>query len=142
MHGFETRVGAYGVVIEEGRILLAHTCDLGPPVWVLPGGGLELGEDGPAAAVREIFEETGYRVVLEGLLAADSEHVAADRRLDGRPLPLHSLRLVYRARIVGGTLTKEVGGTTDDVRWFALREVAGLEREGLVDAAIHSWHGS
>ena len=139
MIGFETRVGAYGVIIEGERILLVHLNALGEFNWTLPGGGLELGEDGEAAAVREIREETGLRVVLDGLLGIDSVQIPADARIDGRARHLHLLRLIYRARIVGGQLTCEVGGSTDDTEWFQLKDVLELERVDLVDTGIRFW---
>ena len=136
MTGFETRVGAYGVIVDDDKILLTHYNALGESKWTLPGGGLELGEDGEAAAVREIREETGLDVVLDGLLTVHSVQLPADKRLDRRPLHLHSLRLIYRARIVGGELTVEVGGSTDDVMWTPIGEVANLTRVDLVDVAL------
>jgi 8-oxo-dGTP pyrophosphatase MutT (NUDIX family) len=36
-----------------------------PPRWITPGGGVDPGEDFPAAGVRELREETGY--ALEAL---------------------------------------------------------------------------
>ena len=34
------------------------------PVWVLPGGGIEKNESIETAIVREIYEESGYRVKI------------------------------------------------------------------------------
>ena len=39
-----------------------------PQVWVLPKGLIDPGERGPETAVREVFEETGLRAVLESKL--------------------------------------------------------------------------
>lgn len=140
---FDTRVGAYGLIVREGRVLLAHWNEaMHMKGWTLPGGGLEAGEDPAAAAVREVFEETGYTVRLESLLGLDSQHSAGGERLDGSQRPLHSLRVIYLATILAGELRVEVGGSTDDTRWFDLAEVAGLRRVGLVDAAIGMWRGS
>lgn len=140
MIDFETRVGAYGVILDGGWILLAQLDALGASKWALPGGGLQLAEDGEAAAVREIREETGYVVVPEGVLGVDSVQIPPHARIDGRPRHLHALRLIYRARIVGGALARETGGSTVDVQWFRLDDVSDLERVDLVDAGIRLWN--
>lgn len=136
---FDTRVGAYGVIVDAGKVLLVHYCENGAALWTLPGGGLEPGEDPETAAVREILEETGYRATLEGLLGLDSLHVAATERSDGATRDLHSLRVIYLARVEGGVLTVEQNGTTDDARWVPWNEVDRLPRVSLVDAGLRLW---
>ncbi len=49
------------------EILLIKRRDI--PVWVLPGGGLEPGEEPEKAAVRETLEETGYQVAIKRKVA-------------------------------------------------------------------------
>lgn len=131
------------MIVDDDRILLTHFNALGESKWTLPGGGLELGEDGETAAIREIREETGYEVVIEGLLTVHSVQIPASKRLDRRPLHLHSLRLIYLARIVGGELAVEVGGSTDDVMWIPVADVPNLTRVELIDVALQRWlrHG-
>lgn len=138
----DTRVGAYAVLVNDGRLLLTHwVAEPGLPAgWTLPGGGLEAGEDPAVAAVREVREETGFDIALSGLLGVDSEHYSAEENAPGRPRrPLHSLRVIYGAEIVGGALRPEADGSTDDARWFALAEVASLPRVKLVDVAVALW---
>ncbi|GAB3537327.1 hypothetical protein GCM10027403_21250 [Arthrobacter tecti] len=133
---WDTRVGAYAVVIEEGRLLLAHWNEHGRTGWTLPGGGLELGEDAPTAAVREVLEETGYTVQLDELLGVDSLHIPAEDRASGDDRPLHALRIIYRAHAVSGALVHEVAGSTDEAAWVELDGVPNLHRVSLVDAAL------
>ncbi|HNQ98638.1 MAG: NUDIX hydrolase [Trueperaceae bacterium] len=137
---FETRVAAYGLIVDQGRLLLAHFSVPGlAPGWTLPGGGLEFGEDPATAAVREVFEETGYHVELTGLLGTDSVHMRPEQRSRPGDLPLHSFRLIYAARLVSGMLRSEADGSTDEARWFEFDEVTDLERVPLVDIGLRLW---
>jgi 8-oxo-dGTP pyrophosphatase MutT (NUDIX family) len=49
----------------EGRVLMVYERDR--ECWELPGGGIEPGESPRAAAVRELWEETGQPVAQEAL---------------------------------------------------------------------------
>ena len=50
--------------------------------------------------------------------------------------PLKSVRIFFAATIIGGELTREIDGTTDEARWFDLADVTDLERVPIVDIAI------
>lgn len=139
--GVDTRIAAYAVVVERRtdehgageRMLLAHWNEGGRSGWTLPGGGIDPGEDPADAAVREVLEETGYDAALDGLLGIDSLVIHPEDRLRTDRGPLHALRVVYRAHVVGGDLRDEVGGTTDTAAWFPLDAVDALDRVDLVD---------
>lgn len=83
-----------------GEILLIHRTD--NDLWALPGGGVDIGESAPAAAVRETEEETGFDVEVTGLIGiyTDPAHVMAYD--DGEVRQQFSL--CFRARITGGEL--------------------------------------
>ncbi|MCE4025927.1 NUDIX domain-containing protein [Microbacterium sp. Au-Mic1] len=134
----DMRVAAYAVILDEDRrVLLARWTEGRRVSWTMPGGGLEPGEDPEAAARREVREETGYKVVVEELLGIHSRVIPARRRVTpGATDPLHTLRIVYRARITGGRLRFEKSGSTDMAAWYSLDEVAGLQRVRLVDIAL------
>ena len=130
MADVQQRVGAYAVVVDEGRVLLAHWTTR--RIWTVPGGGIDPGEDPRDATVREVREETGYHVDLDELLGIDSEVVPGRA---GAP-DWHALRVVYRAHVVGGALRDEVDGSTDRAAWCPLAEVADLPHHGFVDEAL------
>ena len=131
----DIRIAAYGVIVRDDHILLAHWNEHGRSGWSLPGGGIE-GEEHPIdAAVREIREETGFESVVDRLLGVDTMIIAAAHRPTGRG-PLYALRVVYRAHTVGGSLQHEKHGSSDEARWFSLAEVPTLHRVSLVDIAL------
>ncbi|MGP3968855.1 NUDIX hydrolase [Streptomyces sp. 6N223] len=128
------RVAAYGVCQDDGRVLLSRLSarTLDPGCWTVPGGGIEHGEDPYDAVIREVEEETGLEIRIERLLGLDSEHLP--RSESG--FDFHGLRVIYAARVVGGTLRHEVDGTTDRAAWIGLDAVAALPRVSLVDVAL------
>lgn len=138
----DVRIAAYGVIIRDGRLLLSHWNEAGYESWTLPGGGLEPGEDPANAAIREVFEETGYQVELGKLLGIDSRIVPAKDRIRGGDTPLHSLRIIYEATVIGGELQNEIGGSTDEAAWFDLQEVPRLNRVQLVNVGLNFYEAA
>lgn len=135
---YDTRLASYAVITDdEGRILLAlwnEASDGGR--WTLPGGGVELDETVEEGAVREVREETGYDVELGRLLTVDTYVIPATRRHVDTDRPMKAVRVLFSARVVGGELTPEVDGTTDEARWFTPDEAARLPHVSLVDLAL------
>jgi 8-oxo-dGTP diphosphatase len=126
---YDTRLAAYVVVVDDhDRVLLALWNEPAEPLWTLPGGGVDLHETPEEGAVREAKEETGYDVELGRLLGVDTLVIAAERRLDGSDRWQKHVRVVFEARVVGGELTHEVDGSTDEARWVPRAEVPGLAR--------------
>ena len=134
---YDTRLAAYAVIVDErDRILLALWNEGPEPQWTMPGGGVELHETVEEGVVRELREETGYDVRPGRILGVDSWVMAAHERPDGSARPYKSVRVVFEAEVLGGELTREVDGTTDEARWVPLDEVPGLARLGLVDIGL------
>ena len=56
----KTRTACRGIVTRKGRILLSFETKTGQ--WMLPGGGMENGEDERDCCIREVAEETGILI--------------------------------------------------------------------------------
>ena len=126
---YDTRLAAYAVIVDDqDRVLLALWNEPAEPLWTLPGGGVELTETVEQAVVREVREETGYDVELGELLGVQTLVVPPERRESGTGRWLKQVQVAYAATVVGGELTAEVDGTTDEARWIPLADVPGLDR--------------
>jgi 8-oxo-dGTP diphosphatase len=130
---YDTRLGGYAVIIRDAHVLLALWNEPEVPTWTLPGGGIELDEDLEAGVVREVREESGYDVVLDGLLGVDTRVIAPEQRyVSAGRRSQKNVRVVYAATVTGGELSAELDGSTDEARWIPLADVPNLVREPLV----------
>jgi 8-oxo-dGTP diphosphatase len=140
-HEYDSRLGAYALLLRPGasgedELLLALWNEGPEKRWTLPGGGVELDETPAEAAVREVREESGYQIELTGLLAIDTIVIQPHERQPGTQRMLRAIRVLYGGHVIGGELTAEVDGSTDEARWFPLPEIVNLPRVGLVDVAL------
>ena len=130
-----TRVAAYALCVEDGRILLCRVAPgywSGAGEWTLPGGGLHFGESPRDGAIRELAEETGLSGEIVDLADVLSGTGRWTHPRDGVDEAYQKLQVVYRVRVTAGELRHEVGGSTDRAEWFALAAAAALP---LVDLA-------
>jgi 8-oxo-dGTP pyrophosphatase MutT (NUDIX family) len=132
------RVGAYAIVVVDGRVLLtqmaAHTHVGGQ--WGLPGGGVDHGEAPLDAVVREVHEETAHELVDVRLVDVGSRHFVA-RSPAGRLEDFHNVQVVYvgGVREVREPQVLDVGGSTARSRWVPLEELAQL----ALTAGTRAW---
>ena len=83
------------------------------PVWVLPGGGIDLGESAERAVVREMLEETGFTVKVHRLIA---DYIPINR--------LAKRTHLYECTVVSGEET--ASGETAGIQFFPLNQLPPL----------------
>ncbi len=124
------------IITRGSEILLIHRVKPGDDYWVLPGGGVEPGEDDHTAVIRECREELGLRVQPMGLV-------------DEVDLPEGGRRL-YACQITGGTLGTGDGPEyqpnggyvgTHEPAWVPMKLVASLnfQPRDIQQLLLHHW---
>jgi len=101
MTSLRIRVGA--ICHENESVLLVEHEQNARRYWLLPGGGVQVGETATDALSREVFEETSVKVETGRLLCV-CESIAPDRAR-------HIVHFLYDARRVSG-----VPGRSRDAR--------------------------
>lgn len=88
------KIDVRGAVIRDGKILLIQ--ERADGMWAMPGGWADLG-DAPAAMVeREVWEESGFRVKAEKIVAViDANRV--------EPFEFyHAYKIIFLCRLLNG----------------------------------------
>ena len=128
-------VRAYGILIRDGAVALVRSSNPrhDPPLWWLPGGGINFGESPEETLIREVLEETGVQVTAPTLL-----RVTSDVRSRDNGDRIHTIRIIYTLTWLRGELTHEVHGTTDHASWYPTDQLGSLNVAEYAREAIHA----
>ena len=97
--------------------------------WSIPAGFLDFGEEPKATAIREVYEETNLRVVIESLVDVYYNQEAI---VQGGA----SIFILYQAHFVGGEI--KAGDDADAAAFFGHDDLPELAFASTRDA-IHRW---
>ena len=96
------RSAAKAIILRDGKVLL-NRCrtEAGEVYYDLPGGGQKAYEPMEETVVRELMEETGYRVRVTGFLGL-IEQIHEDPALRAAwPDYTHRINHIFRAEVLG-----------------------------------------
>lgn len=97
----------YGVLLDDGKVLMTRSRFIDREFVNFPGGGVELGEAPMAALRREYREETGLEISPVNVLYASEEaHLSSHK-------PIQIVSIYWLVERAGGTL--HMGDNKDDV---------------------------
>ncbi len=114
-------VGAGGLIHKDGAILLIkRKFEPNKGRWSLPGGLVEVGEDPAEAARREVREELGVEVEMEGLFQVANEVI----RDDAGKVRFHFVLIDYLMTLRSDRIT--LNEESEEYRWFNAGDVERL----------------
>ena len=114
------------VVKNEALLLVNQSIPTRPnPIWLAPGGEVEMGESGKDAAKRETFEETGLHIEPTRLVAVH-EFIET---------PFHAVELYFLSDISGGSI--KVGSDPEhDADDQQILDTSFISFDGLKDLPV------
>ncbi|WP_214698501.1 NUDIX hydrolase [Exiguobacterium sp. s57] len=109
-------IGSAGLCMnEEKKVLFVKNRDV--QQWSLPSGGLEDGETPEQCCLREVLEETGYRISIDQRLHIKRAIISSYR------VETHYFSATCDERMATATIDSDI----DEVKWWSIHEIERLE---------------
>lgn len=125
------RPSVYGVIIDDGKILLSRQWD----GYDFPGGKIELGETVEEALIREVKEETGLDVSMGKIVTCETSFFKLPK--DGKPV--QSILIYYLCKITGGNISTDYLSENEKnyaskAEWVELSKIEEIKFYNSVDS--------
>ncbi len=116
-----------GVVIRDDKILMTQRfeeeCPAAHLKWELPGGKIDFNEFPETSVKREIFEETGIRVEVIGLIPLI--RTCTWNYIDGKEQ--HTILLAFNCRYISKEKQQKKDHHVKSFRWVSMKKIEDLE---------------
>ena len=112
-----TKIVAGGIIEKDNRFLLVReNQDVCKGKWNIPAGAVDDGENVIEAAQREIYEETGCKVKINGILEI------MNKKMENMDL----LCFFFDTQLIDENI-KSDGEEITDVKWFSYEELLNMK---------------
>ncbi|MEY8350391.1 NUDIX hydrolase [Bacillus cereus] len=96
---------------EKNQILMVH--NLEQDAWSLPGGAVEKGETLEATVVREVKEETGLTVEIQGIVAINEKFFTE--------VGNHALFITFHVDVIDGNIAVQDADEISVIEWVDVK---------------------
>jgi ADP-ribose pyrophosphatase YjhB (NUDIX family) len=136
-----THVGVYGIVLNNGKILLVKK-QRGPylGMWDLPGGGIEMGENSNETLVRELLEECGYEMSESKLIDVINSRIKYINS-KGQLEELTMISIIYNAKLtqydsINGNSVIRKDEDVSEAQWMSIDNMTKLSLTPIADFLV------
>lgn len=129
-------IGAYGVIIEDNKIVLIKKARGGYIGKLdLPGGGIEHTENPIEALNRELMEEAGVIVEEQNLLDVFTNNIVWDETNEITE-DLHHFGIIYEVKVIGNLKQEPDGIDSLGANWYDINTLNSNEVTPFVKMSL------